>query len=189
MLTGLHLHQLITTHKGEKGTPALSNRVDPHNAVLYPSDSIKHPNLQRFVRGTTSQYQRELSSGEHGVFKGTPHPSTCCITKSVIPLSALWKRPVRHRKWMAATGWVMHSSSVCVSKCVCMMCQKCVLWITLYHFVGFPSHTCWDLCGRGPSHHGNVLDGFWSCFPSVEGLSCLHRSVMPSGLSSTFWQR
>lgn len=59
MLTGLHLQ--TTTHKGEKGTLALSNRVDPHNAVLYPSDSIKYPNLQHFVRGTASQYQRELS--------------------------------------------------------------------------------------------------------------------------------
>lgn len=70
MMTGLHLHQLTTTHKGEKGTLALSNRVHPHNAVLYPSDSIKPPNLQRFVRGTASQYQRELSAETTVFLKG-----------------------------------------------------------------------------------------------------------------------
>lgn len=70
MLPGSRLHQLTTTHKGEKGPLALSNQVDPHNAALYPSDSIKHPNLQRFVRGTTSQYQRELLAETTVFLKG-----------------------------------------------------------------------------------------------------------------------
>lgn len=94
--------------------------------------------------------QHKLPADSAVFFNGRTHLSTCWMPKSIIPLSTLVKQIVPDRQWMAASAWVMHSSTICISK-YRVRCVRSVFFggrLTVYHFGGCAANTCMDLCGR-----------------------------------------
>lgn len=88
-----------------------------------------------------------------------------------MPLSAPFKRPSPHRKWRAASAWLMHSSTVCVSKYMDAQCVRAAVlgvritqYITLVHI---PAGICGHASQRVARMHWWVSIMLSNCWGPV----------------------
>lgn len=102
-----------------------------------------------------------------------------------MPLSALFKRSSPHHKWRAALAWLMHSSTVCVSKYMDVRCVRAaVLGVRITQYITLV-HIPAGICGHASQRVARMrLMGFDYAFQLLRACCICRKALWLSGSSS-----
>lgn len=102
-----------------------------------------------------------------------------------MPLSALVKRSNPHCEWRAASAWLMHSSTVCVSKYMDAWCVRAaVLGVRITQYITLV-HIPAGICGHASQRVARMcLMGFDYAFQLLRACCIRRKALRLSGSSS-----